>query len=243
MRFLASLLATIASILLIVCIFISSVQFFVMDREYFAKQYRLMETSKTVHIPFSSLMDVTDVVLDYLADKNDDMDVKAKVNGKTRHVFTERELDHMRDVKGLYQGAVKLRNMAILVALAFYLIAALMLRNDRISVYAKGYLRGFIIVFAILLAAVAWMLIDFNSFWNSFHMLFFRNDLWQLDPNKSVMINMYPQEFWAELCKNIAIAVGAICGAILAASATYLGVKSYRRKSLLRLNEQGDDRT
>ena len=238
MRFFAAFLSTIASILLVVGVLISSVQFYVMDRDYFAGQYRLMETSRKISIPFSQLMEVTDTVLDYLADKNDDMDVKAKVGGKTRHVFTDRELSHMKDVKALYQNALLVRNISLLVALGFYLLSALMVRNDRMQLYAKSYIRGFIIVFVLILAIVIWMAIDFDSFWTNFHHVFFRNDLWQLDPKKSVMINMYPLEFWYDLCKNIASAIGLICGGLLLLSIGYLGVRAYRKRSLLRINER-----
>jgi TIGR01906 family protein len=38
--------------------------------------------------------------------------------------------------------------------------------------------------------------VDFNGFWMNFHYIFFDNDLFLLDPNVSIMINMFPSNFF-----------------------------------------------
>jgi len=45
--------------------------------------------------------------------------------------------------------------------------------------------------------------LDFNSFWTSFHLLFFSNNLWLLDPSTDILIMMVPGEFFFDLVIRI----------------------------------------
>ncbi len=57
---------------------------------------------------------------------------------------------------------------------------------------------------AVVGAVAVWAAVDFNAFWINFHKLFFTNDLWLLDPAKSVLINMVPSQFFFDLVMRIA---------------------------------------
>ena len=48
-------------------------------------------------------------------------------------------------------------------------------------------------------------LMDFTGFWIGFHELFFTNDLWQLNPANSIMINMFPETFFAGMVFRITL--------------------------------------
>ena len=58
----------------------------------------------------------------------------------------------------------------------------------------------------------------FEAAFTRFHELFFNNNLWQLDPDRDHLIQMFPQDFW----RDITIALGAMCaieGALIGAFA------------------------
>ena len=238
MKGFSGFLATIASILLIVGIFISTVQISVMDRNYYATQYRLMETSRITHIPHSDLMKATNQLLDYLAGKSDDANATVKIKNKERNIFRSREMEHMTDVRDLYQNAMFLRNICLLGAIGLYLFSLLAARHDRLTVISQGYMRAFIIIGIVIAALVIWMAIDFQSFWNAFHHLLFRNDLWQLDADTSVMITMFPLAFWLVLCKRIALSVAVVCGGLLVLCIGYQIYRAYRKRTFLSVKEQ-----
>ena len=81
-----------------------------------------------------------------------------------------------------------------------------------------AYCAG-LIVMGILIAFVSiWAIVDFDTFWVDFHYLFFDNDLFFLDPNTSIMINMFPDTFFLDLVRDIVaefIAIAAGCGVCL----------------------------
>jgi hypothetical protein len=62
----------------------------------------------------------------------------------------------------------------------------------------------------------------FDSAWTEFHVVAFSNDLWQLDPTRDHLIQMYPERFWLEvttLIVTLTLLEGALIGG---ATAGYL---------------------
>ncbi len=56
------------------------------------------------------------------------------------------------------------------------------------------YVFACIIMLILILSGL--LLIDFNKYFTIFHEIFFSNDLWLLDPDTSVLINMVPEVFF-----------------------------------------------
>ena len=55
----------------------------------------------------------------------------------------------------------------------------------------------------LLVAAIS---TDFNRAFRTFHKLFFRNDMWLLDPDEDWVIRLLPEGFFLDMCISIAIA-------------------------------------
>jgi integral membrane protein (TIGR01906 family) len=47
------------------------------------------------------------------------------------------------------------------------------------------------------------MSIDFYKYFTIFHEIFFNNDLWQLEPAKDRLINMFPEAFFSDIAFKI----------------------------------------
>ncbi len=188
------------------------------DENFYEKEYAANHQAEVINMSDEDLMKATNTLLDYLKDKRDDIVVEAEVNGIDREVFNERETLHMVDVKNLLQNAVKARNIlfgagALLLALLLYVY-----RKMPYTIVHYAYCAG-LIVMGILIAFVSiWAIVDFDTFWVDFHYLFFDNDLFFLDPNTSIMINMFPDTFFFDLVRDIVaefIAIAAGCGVCL----------------------------
>ncbi len=63
-------------------------------------------------------------------------------------------------------------------------------------ILANAYRNGLLFLGSLLLFVGIYAIVDFNGFWMNFHHVFFDNDLFLLDPNISIMINMFPSNFF-----------------------------------------------
>ena len=141
-------------------------------------------------------------LLDYLKDRRQDIVVEANVNGVTREVFNERETLHMVDVKKLYQTAILVRNLCAIGGAV--LLGYLLFRRHRLkTILQAGFTTGNMFIGLIVVFVAIWAFADFNAFWTNFHLLFFDNDLWLLDPRTSIMINLFPGNFFFDLVLQI----------------------------------------
>ena len=68
---------------------------------------------------------------------------------------------------------------------------------------AKMFLKTSAVLMGLAGALAFYAFLDFNEFWTMFHHIFFRNDLWLLDPNTDVLIMMVPETFFFNLVFRI----------------------------------------
>ena len=137
--------------------------------------------------------------------ERDDIRVTATVNGYVREVYDKRETLHMVDVRNLYQNALKARNIALILGTVLLAAAWLMIHHDHRTMLKKGLRNGVSLLGVLILMIVIWCLADFDGFWLFFHEVFFDNDLYLLDPNVSIMINMFPSVFFFDLVLRIIV--------------------------------------
>lgn len=233
MRGFAYVLCTLAAIMLIVVLIFAGVQVYAFDIDYYDREYRKLDTARNIGMTQEELLSVTTYLLDYMQGDKDNLRIKTEVEGKERYAFDEREREHMVDVAALYRGARGFSLIAVTFAAVTALLGALLVKKDRLLMYAKSYTIGAVIICALILGIGIWVMIDFTSFWDSFHLLLFTNDLWLLDPRTSLMINMFPEQFFFDLVTGIIKFVTLTAGTLFVAAAGYIGYRRYRRRSLL----------
>lgn len=196
--------AYIASVSTILVLLITSIDINCFDRAFFEREYSAMETASSLHMSNADLMKATNTLLDYLQDERDDIQVEIEVYDLPKMAFNERESLHMVDVKHLYQFALHIRIIAIvslMISLLYLFYHKKKAAFHELSIaYAKTacYFLSFVAFLGI------WATIDFTSLWESFHHLFFRNDLWLLNPRTDLMINMFPEDFFLHMVMRIA---------------------------------------
>lgn len=199
----ADILSTIAGFLLSAAIIATVIDVVSFDRSFYEAEYRKNDTVSYTGMSAEDNLRATDTLLDYLQDKRQDIVCTAEVSGTEREVFNERETLHMVDVKALYQNAIRVRNGCVITAAILLVLSVLIGKKSFFSVLRSGWKNGILLTGAVILFIAIWALADFNQFWTNFHLLFFDNDLWLLDPNTSIMINLFPGSFFFDLVTRI----------------------------------------
>ncbi|MBQ1810238.1 MAG: TIGR01906 family membrane protein, partial [Erysipelotrichaceae bacterium] len=152
-------------------------------------------------------VEMTNILLDYLKDKRDNIDGTAVVKGVEREIYDQREKLHMVDVKALYKNALLIRGACLIGAAVLFAVVWFQNKKESFTLYRKGYVRALCVFAGIFAALGLYAFIDFDRFWTDFHLLLFDNDLWLLDPATEIMINMVPSAFFSALVYRIIILV------------------------------------
>ncbi len=182
-------------------IILGSIFFHSFNRSFYHTQYTKLETAQTIGISESELDTATGVLLDYIVDHRDDLDYQLE-SGEP--MFNQREIDHMVDVKNLYLAAQSffIISLVVFIALSIYYFIKLN-RNEFQFTFKQSFRHSFMIFGLVLGALGLYALIDFSGFWTNFHHVFFRNDLWLLNPATDRLIQMVPLPFFTQLVFRI----------------------------------------
>lgn len=224
--------AYISVISLIVILLVTSIDMNCFNRDFFQSQYATLKTSQDLGMTDKDLNKATDTLLDYLQDKRDDITVEITVKGTRQEAFNSKEAAHMVDVKGLYQFALIMRNVCLILFAASIIYLFIRLKKGVFTLLSIDYMKTAILFAVVFTMLAIWAYTDFDGFWTMFHKVAFRNDLWLLDPSTDLMINLFPSQFFSALVFRI---VGMFAGIfILLFLASYL----YLRIRLNRLHEE-----
>ncbi len=199
------LICFLSMFMLISAIFLASIFINSLNENFYRAQYEQNGTPEVTGMSLEDLVLSSNTLLDYMMDYRDDMLIEAPVHGEMRAIFDERETLHMVDVKDLFQ-------IALYTMYAFFGLAALGIifvvatsKRASINILYTTYnaaLGIFLVLAALMGAAFA---LNFNMFWTAFHLVLFSNDLWLLDPAVSIMINMFPLNFFLALCTRVLV--------------------------------------
>ena len=152
------------------------------------------------------LLEVAASIRAYFNDDSESLIVPTIVGGVyVPSLYNEREVLHMRDVKGLVRGVYAVHEATGLYLLAFGAFGLALYRRPflaRLVRYA-GYGGG--LTLGIVLLAGIGSLAGFDRLFLAFHLVSFANDLWQLDPRRDYLIAMFPQAFFFDATMLIAI--------------------------------------
>lgn len=196
--------AYVASIGLILVLLVTSIDVNCFNKGFFESEYTTMETAKSLHMSNEDLMKATNALLDYLQDDRDNIDVDIEVYEMERKAFNERETLHMIDVKNLYQFALSLRFWSGVLLVVSIVTLIYMKRKEIVHELSVAYAKTALCFLCFVAMLGIWAQVDFTSLWESFHRLFFDNDLWLLNPRTDLMINMFPEAFFFHMVLRIA---------------------------------------
>jgi integral membrane protein (TIGR01906 family) len=164
---------------------------------YFEKEYNKYQVTQAVSMTMDDLLDVTGEMMSYLRGKRDNLHVDTTMGGVEREFFNAREIAHMEDVRGLFLGALSIRRGCLMI-MVLCLIVLLLLKTSFTRTFPKAVCAGTGIFF-VLSAVIAFIIsTDFTRYFIMFHHIFFKNDLWVLDPSTDMLINIVPEGFFRD---------------------------------------------
>ena len=148
----------------------------------------------------NELDQVSDQIKDYF--KNDDEKITINIErNKSINLFNQREIDHMVDVKNLIKFTLLFERISLVIIFFTLIISSYINGLKEIQrVLIQIIYKSFIIWSGIILLIILGMVINFNYTFTLFHKIFFRNDLWILDPRNDYLLIMFPERFFLEIC-------------------------------------------
>jgi integral membrane protein (TIGR01906 family) len=116
------------------------------------------------------------------------------LDGDCNRLYNDRELRHMEDVKMVTQWALRVWAM---VGIAALVAAGLLAYAGERAALRSALLVGAGLTLGIAIAIVLYILVNFNTFFTQFHMVFFEGDTW-IFLWSDTLIRLFPLRFWQD---------------------------------------------
>jgi integral membrane protein (TIGR01906 family) len=213
-----------AKIIFIICmpffLFTASIGIAINSHWLYSAGFEKYDIAQVTGITLPELNKAATGLIQYFNSSDEYINLQVIKDGQPFTLFNEKEVQHLKDVKGLIWLDYKVligTFVFLLIYAGFHVKRTANKRN-----LAQGLFGGGVLTVVLGMALGIGILFGFdNLFWN-FHLLSFSNDFWLLDPTKDYMIMMFPGEFWydtfgfvAILTLGLAIIVGAMGGVYL----------------------------
>ena len=148
-------------------------------------------------------------------------------DGSPFELFNQREVIHLKDVKGLIWLDYWVLLGTLIYALGYAGVSLLWQKGRYRRQLAWGGVGGSSATLALMLALGLGMLTGFDQLFLQFHLISFTNELWQLDPSKDYLIMLFPQGFWLDA--TLFFAIATVVGAVVLGGAAGVYLKRTKR--------------
>lgn len=177
-------------------------------------------------IPREELSRIGVEIRDYFNDDNELIYIDAEIYGGVQPLFTEREIIHMKDVKGLIHGVYMWQWITLGYLAASLAAYAWLRRKDALAGVVRMGFWGGVATLLIIGALGLGSVVGFEALFLKFHQLSFANDFWKLNPRIHNLVAMFPEPFFRDA--TLFVALMAIGQALLLVSVG-LGYRLSRR--------------
>ena len=190
---------------------------------YYEKEYTKYHVldDRGIDMTMKDLLQVTDEMMAYLRGNREDLHVMTVIGGESREFFNEREIAHMEDVRALFLEGLLVRRIMAVLAVTLILFIALRRKKDTVYILARSFQAGSAVIAALVLVLGLVISTDFTKYFTIFHLIFFDNDLWILDPSTDLLINIVPEPFFVDTALSIGLMFAVPLAAVLAVSTVY----------------------
>ena len=216
---------TIAAVALALALFVLpvalSVRYTATSASWWERGFERYDATRRTGLPQDEVLRVAAETREYLA--NDEQRLDVAVNGAP--FYSEREILHMIDVKRLMSRVYDAGWAALGFIIAFVVAVIWRRRGQAARILAQSTLSACGIVTTLVMILGVLGLTGFDSAFRRFHLIFFTNDLWQLDSSDG-LIQLFPQRFFFDTTMLIG---GVTLGFIVVVGA--LSVMTLRRST------------
>ena len=215
-------LPTINTILFIICIPVllitTNVRFAVNDIRLYEYGFNKYEVTEATGLENEELTQIARRLIDYFNSDEEFTDIE---------VFQEREVDHLKDVKGLIQLVYRVQIGTLVFILIYIVFNFLLLRRALWQEIAKRLVWGGLATIGLVAILGFFALVGFDDLFLWFHLVSFRNELWQLSPDAMLLL-MFPQGFFNDA--TLFLATGTILEAAVIGGIAW-GFLRFRKKA------------
>jgi len=204
-------IVSVAFVVLLPLLLIStSLRGLVTDRDFMLRGFRDNDVALTTGLDDPQLQRIADAFVAYFQGPPGQIQMQVTVNGQPRLLFNDREVTHMEDVQALIQWFLRMQIVAAAVVVVRIAFAVAIDRSPEPIGHELLWSAGLMIALVVLVGVLS--LIDFTELWTRFHQIAFRNDLWQLDPERDYLIMLFPEPFWyvATIRMATTVALGTV---------------------------------
>jgi integral membrane protein (TIGR01906 family) len=143
-------------------------------------------------------------------------------NGEPFEIFNQREIIHLKDVKGLVWLDYWVLLGTSVYALAYAGVCLLWKKRRYWRHLAWGLVGGGSLTLGLMLALGLGVLFNFDWLFLHFHLISFSNDFWLLNPARDYLEMLFPEHFYydatifcASITAGLAIILGGVGGGYL----------------------------
>ena len=186
--------------------------------------FRKYDVSHTTGLTEPELESAAAGLINYF--NSDEEYISLNIGRNNNPIFNQREVIHLKDVKGLIWLDYKVLLGTLLYALTYIGLIFFWQKRRYWRQMAWGMIGGSSLTLALMLALGLGTLLDFDQLFLQFHLLSFANEFWLLDPNRDYLIMLFPQGFWydaAVFCVGIAVILAIVAGGV---AGLFLKIKS-----------------
>lgn len=176
---------------------------------------------------------ISDGLSGYLSGTRESAQVYLSLNNQSVPAFQPHELLHLKDVRDLFFLSSTLASIAFCISLAVIIVtltANTPRLAERVKTLAGATQAATLAVFGILALLALLGVLWFDQAFIILHKLLFSNDLWLLDPQKDLLIQLMPQRFFVEYARYAIKLVLSILSALLVAATAVRASASFTLK-------------
>jgi integral membrane protein (TIGR01906 family) len=169
--------------------------------------------SQTTGLAEAELEKAAKGLINYFNSDEEYISLTVVKDGQPFELFNQREVIHLKDVKGLIWLDYWVLLGTLIYALGYAGVSLFWRRRRYWRRLAWGVVGGCGITLALMLALGLGMLLGFDRLFLQFHLISFTNLFWQLDPTKDYLIMLFPQGFWYDA--TLFCALATVAGALI----------------------------
>ena len=181
--------------------------------QYSFEKYDISQTTGLVE---TELDKAATGLISYFNSADEQISLTVIKDGEPFELFNQREVIHLRDVKGLIRLDYWILLGTLIYTLGYAGVSLFWRKRDKRRL-AWVVVSGSGLTLASMLALGLGALVDFDQLFLQFHLLSFSNEFWQLNPARDYLIMLFPGDFWydaALFCVLAAVGLAAILGGV-----------------------------
>lgn len=186
----------------------------IFEQEFYTQSQIKHNAGQRMNLTQQEVLDATTVALLYTKGAIADLVYEKQVDNETVDLYSIQDKQHMIDVKNLYYG---MYYVLVASVIAMFITAIILVfKRKQFSIFGLTYLINQVSLYSIIgvfvLAMFAWL--NFEQFWTFFHKVFFRNDLWLMNYNTDLLVNIFPEALFMDLVFKIILRFVIIFGLV-----------------------------